>query len=213
MSSSPAPPHGGSNFALLPSGLNPGRSGSGSVSAICSGTRRFSASSVNPDVGTSGTSTGMELSSLFRWNPTYRPLKKRKGSFFGKGSKKKKLPTWTHTLVCLSRSGDQQNPDPEERCALQLAGLGEKRFPMFLHSDAQDIHTELLEQFPKLEDAGGYEFLRLGVGGVGNLQLIKPPPHCYSVEYLRAVIGSAKIFIRPLQHDLDLTCDNPTEVY
>ena len=57
-----------------------------------------------------------------------------------------------------------------------------------------------------LEKAGGYELLhvRLGPGGIGNLQLIKPPPNGYSVEYLRPVVGSAKIFIMPLQQDSDI---------
>ena len=75
------------------------------------------------------------------------------------------------------------NLDLQERCALQLAGLGEKRFLILFSSDSQNIHAELLERFPKLEDAGGYDFLRLG-SGVGSLQLIKPPPGGYSVEYL-----------------------------
>ena len=202
---------GSSTPAIRPSGssssIRPGISGisssGGCLPALRPGSSGFSTS---PDVGTSGTgnSARAELSGLFNWNPNYRPSKKRKASYVGKGSKRKKLPSWTHTWVCLAQKGDQHNPDPEERSVLQLAGLGEKRFPILLHSDAQDIHAELLEQFPKLEKAGGYELLRLGPGGIGNLQLIKPPPNGYSVEYLRPVVGSAKIFIRPFQQDLDI---------
>ena len=47
-----------------------------------------------------------------------------------------------------------------------------------------------------------------GSGGVGSLQIIKPPANGCTVEYLRAVVGSAKIFIRLLQQDLDLSVEN-----
>lgn len=141
-----------------------------------------------------------ELSSLFKWNPT-----KRKGVIGGRGSKKNKLPQWTHTWVCLANRGEQYNPSADTRAAMQLAGLGEKRFSL-LDFDPQEIHEELIAQFPKLENTGGYELLRTAAGGVGMLQLIKSPPNGFTVEYLRAVVGSAKIFIRPLQQDLDMVC-------
>ena len=41
-------------------------------------------------------------------------------------------------------------------------------------------------------------------GGMSSLQVIKPTAQRYTVEYLRPVVGSAKIFIRPLQQDLDI---------
>ena len=99
-----------------------------------------------------------ELSGLFNWNPNNKPSRKRKSSFIGRGIKKKKLPQWTHSWVCLANK-DEQNPDPDVRAALQFTGLGEKRFPLLLDFDAQEIHDELIAQFPKLEKAGGYRLL------------------------------------------------------
>ena len=108
-----------------------------SASASATPTNRFAARS--------------ELSNIFHWNPNYQPTaNKRRGYIIGKRSKKKRLQTWTHTWVCLARRGDQQTPDAQERSTLKLADLGEKRFPISLFADAQEIHTELLEQFPKL---------------------------------------------------------------
>ena len=133
---------GSSTRAIRPSGsgssIRPGISGNSiSSSGSCLPALRpcssgFSTSSFNPDVGTSGNSARAELSGLFNWNRNYRPSKKRKASYVGKGSKRKKLPSWTHTWVCLAQKGDQHNPDPEERSSLQLAGLGEKRFPILM---------------------------------------------------------------------------------
>ena len=36
--------------------------------------------------------------------------------------------------------------------------------------------------------------------------MIPVPEAGYSVEYVRAVVHSAKVFIRPIQKDLDLSC-------
>ena len=109
----------------------------------------------------SSTAVHSELSVIFKWNPNYKPGKKRKGGGFGKGSKRKKLPQWTHTWICLGNGGEQYSPDAETKAALQLAGLGEKRFPLLLDFEADEIHDELIAQFPKLEKCGGYQLLRL----------------------------------------------------
>ena len=56
-------------------------------------------------------------------------------------------------------------------------------------------------QFPKLANGGGYELLRLG--DMKTLEIISEPASGYSVEYLKSVVSSAKIYIRPLQKNLD----------
>ena len=117
-------------------------------------------------------------------------------------SKKKKVVTWTHTFVCLADRDTDEVPDSSERAQLQLAGLGEKRFPIAVDVDANEL--QLVYQYPKLKDAGGYELLRNPEGGGRDLQSTKVPADGYTVEFLRAVVHSAKLFIRPLQKDLDL---------
>ena len=59
-----------------------------------------------------------------------------------------------------------------------------------------------MSEFPKLAAGGGYELLRVGSW---ELVLIDIPHDGYSVEYLQAVIKSAKIYIHLLQRNLDLT--------
>ena len=107
-----------------------------------------------------------------------------------------------HTHLCLSDKSQVEVPDGDERAALQLSSLGEKRISLLAHSDMQDIYDELLFQFPKLKEAGGYELLRLPEGGGKMLQVIASPESGYTVEYLHAVVHHAKIFIRPMQNNL-----------
>ena len=70
-------------------------------------------------------------------------------------------------------------------------------------SDGQDIYSELSFQYPSLRDGGGFELLRVPEGGK-RLEIIAAPPSGYTVPYLRAVVHHAKVFVRPLQHDLSL---------
>ena len=74
-----------------------------------------------------------------------------------------------------------------------------------MHSTSQEVYSELIFQFPKLADGGGFEMLRVPEEGGKELEVIPVQADGYSVEYLRAVITTAKIFIQPLQCDLDLT--------
>ena len=153
--------------------------------------------------GPSGSGTRQaDLSSLFNWNPKSLTGKKRKAISSSRG-RKKKLPTWTHTFVCLSSASQDTLSDGQERAELQIAGLGEKRITLCSYSDAQDIYHELTYQFPKLADSGGFELLRVPEGGK-QLDVIASPPNGYTVSYLRAVVHHAKIYIRPLQKDLSL---------
>ena len=111
---------------------------------------------------------------------------------------------WTHTFVCLANSTQDTLPDGEERASLQLAGLGEKRISFCTVGEARDIHDELLFQYPKLSEAGGYELLRVPEGGGKSLDVVAAPESGYTVSYLRAVVHHAKIYIRPMQRNLCL---------
>ena len=90
-------------------------------------------------------------------------------------------------------------PDSQERLHLMLAGLGEKKIQL---DEWDEIHVELLFQYPKLKDGGGFELLRVGEGGGKRLKIIACPPKGYTVAYLRAVVHHAIVYIRPLQRDL-----------
>lgn len=149
--------------------------------------------------GTTGTGSVVQRS--FLWNTSSLVGKKRNRG--GGGKKKKKLPSWTHTYVCLASPTQRYVPDSDERATLQLAGLGEKKISIDAYSEAEDIHQDLLYHYPKLKEGGGYELLRAGEGGGKVLQVIACPESGYSVTYLRAVVHHAKIYIRPLQRNLN----------
>ena len=147
-----------------------------------------------------------EMRSLFNW--TARTAigtgKRTKGSGIATAkSKKKKAVTWTHTFICLAQPDDDTVPDSRDRATLKLAGIGEKKFAVELYCTGQEFYDDLLFQYPKLREGGGYELLRVPEGGGRELEIIKVPEGGYNAEYLRAVVHSAKIFIRPLQKALD----------
>ena len=88
-------------------------------------------------------------------------------------------------------------PDQQTRSILQLAGLGEKNIEVFLYGDAEDLDMKMVETFPRSAEAGGYDLRRLGDKGGKELTVIQMPEDGYTPEYLKSVVSSAKIFIRP----------------
>ena len=132
---------------------------------------------------------------------------KRKGASIGNSSKRHtQFKTWSHTFVCLSDPEDNEPPNAVERAKLFLAGLGEKRINLLVHSGPEAIRDDLLGEFPKLRAGGGFELLRLRPQG-RELEEIPIPHGGYTVEYLKAVVQNAKVFIRPIQVALDITAD------
>ena len=74
---------------------------------------------------------------------------------------------------------------------------------VFAYGSSQELQADLFKEYPKLVDCGGFELLRASDIGGKELIPIEMPHDGYSVEYLQAVVKSAKIYIRPLQRDLD----------
>ena len=120
-----------------------------------------------------------------------------------KPKSKKKLQMWSHTFVCLARVDQGEVPDSRERAQLKIDGLGEKKCSIFMYAEAEEIQDALMDEFPKLARAGGFELLRQ-TGNNRLLELIPSPRNGYSVDYLKAVVSNAKIYVRPLQRDLDI---------
>ena len=117
--------------------------------------------------------------------------------------KKVKVPSWTHVFVCLAHVEQDTVPESNERAMLQIAGLGEKKLQFPVDADSDFIYAELVANFPKLRDSGGFELLKTHDRSK-LLDEIDVPPSGYSVPYLKAVVHNAKIFVRPLQKDLSL---------
>ena len=108
-------------------------------------------------------------------------------------------------FVCLSDPEDNEAPEANERAKLLLAGLQEKKISLLIHGSA-DIKSQLFDEYPKLKGGGGFELLQIRGHG-RDLEVIPIPYRGYTVEYLKAVVLNAKIFIRPMQTSLDLSSD------
>ena len=84
------------------------------------------------------------------------------------------------------------------------AGLGPKKIPFLDFGEPFEFHAEIISAFPKLHNAGGYELLRTKQHNTRELFVISPQSGGYTAEYLRRIVGQAKVFIRPIQKDLSL---------
>ena len=90
---------------------------------------------------------------------------------------------------------------------LVLAGLGERSVTISdVKCTPQEFQEALLTKFPKLRQGGGFELLKCAAS-TRQLELI-PFKISNSPRLLKSWIGTARIYIRPIQLNLDLT---PTE--
>ena len=136
----------------------------------------------------------------------FQPLRHARRPFKQRPYYRKK---WQHEFVCLSQVGQFIPPDTVDRVRLAQAGLG---VSCDYDSGVDELHQELLSTFPPLRGGGGYEFLKLDEASRRHLSVVPPPTGGYSPVYLKAVFLQAKIFIRPLQKNLDLTPTADKEV-
>ena len=73
----------------------------------------------------------------------------------------------------------------------------------FEYGDSSDFHDTIIEIFPPIADAGGYELL--WVSGPGrSLEVIPFPADGYTAAYLKDIVRQAKIYIRPIQKNLPM---------
>ena len=118
------------------------------------------------------------------------------------------VPHRGHTPLCVSVIDlKAETKAAWERQALHEAGLGEKKI-LFTNVDcnAEDYREKLLEEFPKLKDGGGFELLRCSA----NSRVLEPISSV-ALQSPRATqerVGRSKVYIRPIQADLDMTADN-----
>ena len=120
----------------------------------------------------------------------------------GKGPKAKKESTCTLKVVCLSSKNAQSPPSSvRERPYLSNIGLGDSSitFPAQEH-----VYSKILESFPALSKAGGFEIclFQRGGGEDAGFHVINPP---LIGTRLKQLAGQAKIYIRPIQRDIDLS--------
>ena len=80
------------------------------------------------------------------------------------------------------------------------AGLGDSSFQFALNLGTLQCHEKIVETFPKIATVG-YELLLYQRGGGGGFYHIAPP---YTPRRLKDACRNAKIYIRPLQKDIEL---------
>lgn len=156
---------------------------------------------VHEPTRTSLTSTPFnERRALFRPSPS-RPPKKRK-----------KLSIWYHDFVCLARTDQDAPPSSSEKAGLMQAGLGLKTLGLCESDDPELFMKEVVEAYPKLANAGGFELLRTADRNNFALNLIPIPASGYCCPYVKSIAGQAKVYVRPIQQDLSVDIQDSTAV-
>ena len=110
--------------------------------------------------------------------------------------------TWTRAFVCPAFIEQNALPSTSERITLTLNGLGEKKLLFPCNGNAAQVQEVIIDAFPALQTAGGYEVLRTADGRSKALICIPTPVSRISVAFLKSVLGQAKGFLRPLQKDI-----------
>ena len=133
--------------------------------------------------------------------------KRRKGSRFHSfpPSKKGKRQTWSPKFVCLANKNQCKVPcTVDEKEKLVNAGLGERAICIpDIECSSLEFRQTLIDEFPKLESAGGFELMRC----IPNTRQLEPISSTVSQQpkLLKSVVANGRIYIRPIQKDLDLS--------
>lgn len=136
---------------------------------------------------------------VFNYMPSTRsstvPQFKRK-----KGKGKTPYKPCTFKFFCLGKTDDISPPQTVAgKAFLSNCGLGPASLVVDLNGES--VHEALLERFPVLSSAGGYELLLYQRGGAEQGFHKIPMPHTPS--RIRELVGQAQIYIRPLQMNID----------
>jgi hypothetical protein len=88
---------------------------------------------------------------------------------------------------------------------LEEAGLGEKKITIPGDCGSELFRKAMVEAFPKLGGAGGFELLRC-LANSRDLEVI-PTRVAMNPHLLKRRVGNGRIYIRPIQRNLDLSAD------
>ena len=109
---------------------------------------------------------------------------------------------WKHKFVCLSSKTATTVPTGAEKQVLYEAGLGEKTISLPCNATPAQLYQQLLQEFPQLSDAGGYDLLKC-IPGTKRLIVIPVPQQGHDTNSLQSAVDQGRIFIRPCQRELD----------
>ena len=110
-------------------------------------------------------------------------------------------------MVCFSSHNANRVPcTVADRETLVQAGLGEKKISIpDISCSPQEFRNIVVAAFPKLDGCGGFDLLRC-IPNTKDLEAISLAVS-QSPKLLKSVVGGGKVFIRPIQQDLDLDLD------
>ena len=171
--------------------------------------------SVPPATGVPRPSAQEEFRRLFlsssRGQTSFSNSKPR-GCKPGNIKRRKTTKDITIKLFCFASTTQEEVPTNEEKQELLVPGLGEKKMTMPADSNPSVVRERIKETFPKLVDSGGYEFLHARPSS-RHLNLIVQGPDGFTIDYLKMFVGQGRVYIRPIQSDLDLEPEANTHNY
>ena len=150
---------------------------------------------------------------LFGYQLRYQPsvssvLGKRTTSHLGKGIKKRTNQPqrgncmWRKEVALLRHTNCTRVLDTKERMLMAKLGLGCKEMSFNLEGDEAHLHQCLLAEFPVLEKTRGYSLFRQNTNSY-DLIMIEAPQCGMTIRYLKDILRSARLYIRPLQCNVD----------
>lgn len=110
-------------------------------------------------------------------------------------------------MCVLSNVNESSTPTREHLDDLKCGGLGKKRIVFNKNGDHSHFIKKLEEEFPKLKSQNGaIEVLRSAASGAGNRPITPIPmgTQGYGIQDLRSSVGSAVLYIKPIQSNLPL---------
>ena len=132
-----------------------------------------------------------------------RHSRKRSSRQLTEGSKLPKR-VWEHKFFCLAQVGQYRVPTNEsEKDKLFDAGLGEKEIEFEdLNISAEEFREIIVQSFPQLHDAGGYQLCKC----LSNSWQLEPLSIrvMATPQMLKQRVNNARTYTVPLQKDLDL---------
>jgi len=100
---------------------------------------------------------------------------------------------------------DNEVPSTVYKTQFLNASLGEKKITFEKKSSCSYFHEKLLESYPKLKEAGGYELMHTKFRSTSKLEILLPKGNAgHNVLDLKEIVASVRIYLRPLQKDLSL---------
>ena len=151
---------------------------------------------------------------LFGYKPSVSGVLGKRSAFgkynLGKGPKRNKATPlrqlWRKEVACLRHTSTTRVPDTEEKMLMAKLGLGCKELTFDLEGDEAYLHAYLLAEFPVLEKTGGYSLFRPNTNSY-DLIMIQAPQGGITIRYLKDIVRSARLYIRPLQCSITAESD------